>query len=260
MINNLQVKLYRQHWWKCNGPCQKRPPFYGIVRRAINRAPSSRDPWWSNHVTSCGGTFMKIKEPEGYSEKKSRKPKKDSTLGKGSKNIVDMLNNKAASTSTSTSISESNDVLERKKRKRTIVNGVIVLCDDEESLSPRVSPDITLQPSSPSEEYRDIRSKMLNAVEKRIDLTQPASAVKHYIPIVHKKKTKPTDQVLIDTNQALINEDQLSSSSLQTANLQFTSDTVTCPVCGCTDIPNKIITMHIEYCLEEMELDDSDVM
>lgn len=68
----LQVDNYRQHWWRCDGPCVKRPPFYGIVRRAMNRAPSPRDTWWSVHQQKCGGTFTKIKEPEGYGQKKKK--------------------------------------------------------------------------------------------------------------------------------------------------------------------------------------------
>lgn len=67
-----EVDVYRQHWWKCNGPCQKRPPYYGMVKRAINRAPSPRDPWWPDHQRTCGGTYTKIKEPENYGAKKSK--------------------------------------------------------------------------------------------------------------------------------------------------------------------------------------------
>ena len=36
----------------------------------MNRAPSPRDPWWSQHQRSCGGTYEKIKEPENYGKKK----------------------------------------------------------------------------------------------------------------------------------------------------------------------------------------------
>lgn len=61
-----EVKLYKQHWWKCNGPCQNTKPFYGYVKRSINRAPGSNDRWWANHQAICSGNFIKIKEPEGY--------------------------------------------------------------------------------------------------------------------------------------------------------------------------------------------------
>ncbi|MEE6475291.1 hypothetical protein FKM82_010688 [Ascaphus truei] len=64
-----EVAEYRKHWWLCNGPCQKRRPYFGYVKRAMNRAPSSLDPWWSDHQQTCGGTFTKVKEPENYSKK-----------------------------------------------------------------------------------------------------------------------------------------------------------------------------------------------
>ncbi|XP_067392075.1 DNA-dependent metalloprotease SPRTN isoform X1 [Emydura macquarii macquarii] len=65
-----EVDSYRQHWWRCNGPCQSRKPYFGYVKRAMNRAPSARDFWWSDHQQSCGGTFSKVKEPESYSKGK----------------------------------------------------------------------------------------------------------------------------------------------------------------------------------------------
>ncbi|XP_060739853.1 DNA-dependent metalloprotease SPRTN [Tachysurus vachellii] len=73
-----EVDVYRQHWWRCNGPCQNRKPFFGYVKRAMNRAPSHRDPWWEDHRRTCGGTYTKIKEPENYGKKgKSEEEKKD---------------------------------------------------------------------------------------------------------------------------------------------------------------------------------------
>ncbi|EDV21783.1 uncharacterized protein TRIADDRAFT_30208 [Trichoplax adhaerens] len=72
-----EVNVYRQHWWRCNGPCKDRSPFFGYVKRAMNRAPSKNDPWWSDHQQSCGGTFIKVKEPEGYGEKGKKRKKLD---------------------------------------------------------------------------------------------------------------------------------------------------------------------------------------
>ncbi|XP_042325090.1 LOW QUALITY PROTEIN: DNA-dependent metalloprotease SPRTN [Sceloporus undulatus] len=68
-----EVDSYRQHWWRCNGPCQNRKPYFGYVKRAMNRAPSANDFWWSEHQNTCGGTFTKIKEPENYSRKGKQK-------------------------------------------------------------------------------------------------------------------------------------------------------------------------------------------
>ena len=66
-----EVALYKQHWWKCNGPCVNRKPFYGLVKRSMNRAPGPTDFWWKQHQETCGGTYIKIKEPEGYKKKLS---------------------------------------------------------------------------------------------------------------------------------------------------------------------------------------------
>ncbi|CAH1646432.1 unnamed protein product [Spodoptera littoralis] len=59
-----EVKLYQTHWWRCNGRCQTVRPHFGIVRRSMNRAPGPNDYWWDDHKRKCGGTFIKIKEPE----------------------------------------------------------------------------------------------------------------------------------------------------------------------------------------------------
>lgn len=68
-----EVDEYRRHWWRCDGPCQLRKPFYGYVKRATNRAPSAHDHWWAEHQKSCGGTYVKVKEPESYSQKRKGK-------------------------------------------------------------------------------------------------------------------------------------------------------------------------------------------
>lgn len=68
-----EVNLYKQHWWRCNGPCNKRKPFFGLVRRAMNRPPGPNDFWWAEHSKTCSGQFIKIKEPE--KAQKGTKPK-----------------------------------------------------------------------------------------------------------------------------------------------------------------------------------------
>lgn len=80
-----EVDVYRQHWWRCDGSCQKRKPYFGYVKRAMNRAPSSLDPWWEDHQRTCGGTYTKIKEPEGYGKKckKTSKTSEKKATGSG---------------------------------------------------------------------------------------------------------------------------------------------------------------------------------
>ncbi|XP_017286877.1 sprT-like domain-containing protein Spartan isoform X2 [Kryptolebias marmoratus] len=79
-----EVDVYRQHWWRCNGPCQSRRPYFGYVKRAMNRAPSSLDPWWEDHQRTCGGTYTKIKEPEGYGKKNKKDGKPSEKKGRPS--------------------------------------------------------------------------------------------------------------------------------------------------------------------------------
>ncbi|KAF0287154.1 SprT-like domain-containing protein Spartan [Amphibalanus amphitrite] len=70
---HAEVKHMLTHWWRCTGPCRSRPPHFGYVKRSMNRAPSKNDFWWRDHQASCGGLFEKIKEPEGYGKKKTKK-------------------------------------------------------------------------------------------------------------------------------------------------------------------------------------------
>ena len=39
----------------------------------MNRAPSKNDTWWSEHLRTCEGTYTKIKEPEDYGKKNSKR-------------------------------------------------------------------------------------------------------------------------------------------------------------------------------------------
>ena len=39
----------------------------------MNRAPGSTDFWWKQHQQTCGGSYVKIKEPEGYQKKLPKK-------------------------------------------------------------------------------------------------------------------------------------------------------------------------------------------
>ncbi|OCL07058.1 hypothetical protein AOQ84DRAFT_320548 [Glonium stellatum] len=59
-----EVDSYRTHVWQCDGPCRKQAPFFGLVKRSMNRAPGKSDTWWKKHEEECGGTYTKISEPE----------------------------------------------------------------------------------------------------------------------------------------------------------------------------------------------------
>ncbi|KAL7670588.1 hypothetical protein ACOME3_005524 [Neoechinorhynchus agilis] len=75
-----EVDLHRVHWWQCDGPCQFRRPFYGLVKRAMNRKPGPYDRWFADHQKTCGGRFIKIREPNKKSEIKKADEKKQKTI------------------------------------------------------------------------------------------------------------------------------------------------------------------------------------
>lgn len=133
-----EVDVYRQHWWRCNGPCQSRKPYFGYVKRAMNRAPSHLDPWWEDHRRSCGGTYTKVKEPEGYGQKKSGK--KD----KAASSISAAENKKTESSKPSTSGSQDIRNLIPFAGKGFILGGK---SQSSTSSSPSVQPPATV--SSP---------------------------------------------------------------------------------------------------------------
>jgi len=72
-----EVNHYRTHVWRCNGVCRDRHPFYGWVKRSMNRKPGPYDRWWIQHQNTCGGIFVKVSEPEKTSNDKAQK--KDDT-------------------------------------------------------------------------------------------------------------------------------------------------------------------------------------
>ena len=100
-----EVDSYRTHWWKCDGPCQHQRPFYGIVKRSMNRAPGSYDRWWNEHQAKCGGTFIKIKEPENFGKKKSQSKKRPlPNVGKGQPDIKSFVGKMKKPSSSSANI------------------------------------------------------------------------------------------------------------------------------------------------------------
>ncbi|XP_055370953.1 DNA-dependent metalloprotease SPRTN isoform X2 [Condylostylus longicornis] len=84
-----EVDLYKVHWWRCNGICQHRKPFFGYVKRSSNRAPGPNDFWWKAHMESCGGGFLKIKGPDPV---KRNKKFKDEVKGKDIRNYFGNVN------------------------------------------------------------------------------------------------------------------------------------------------------------------------
>lgn len=72
-----EVDEHRKHIWKCDGQCQHRPPYFGVVKRAMNRPPGPNDSWYSRHQQQCGGRWTKISEPPEFTEKQRKKRERE---------------------------------------------------------------------------------------------------------------------------------------------------------------------------------------
>eukprot|EP01054_Gregarina_sp_Poly1_P008261 Gregarina_sp_Poly_1__8260@NODE_481_length_8028_cov_336_122975_g389_i0_p2_GENE_NODE_481_length_8028_cov_336_122975_g389_i0NODE_481_length_8028_cov_336_122975_g389_i0_p2_ORF_typecomplete_len405_score37_45SprTlike/PF10263_9/3_6e25SprTlike/PF10263_9/5_6e03Peptidase_M76/PF09768_9/0_061Peptidase_M76/PF09768_9/6_5e03_NODE_481_length_8028_cov_336_122975_g389_i013612575 len=59
-----QVDHARKHIWRCNGVCKTMKPYFGFVKRAMNRPPGPSDWWYARHERECGGTYTKIAGPD----------------------------------------------------------------------------------------------------------------------------------------------------------------------------------------------------
>jgi len=81
-----EVDFLRKHIWRCNGICMKKPPYFGYVKRAMNRPPGKNDVWWEQHQKNCGGQFTKIAEPENFNNKNKKKKNKENKDKDNTKN------------------------------------------------------------------------------------------------------------------------------------------------------------------------------
>jgi predicted SprT family Zn-dependent metalloprotease len=76
-----EVNYQRQHVWRCDGVCRTMKPFFGYVKRSMNRAPGPNDLWWANHKSTCSGKFEKVSEPESFAAKKENSKRKSDEKG-----------------------------------------------------------------------------------------------------------------------------------------------------------------------------------
>jgi predicted SprT family Zn-dependent metalloprotease len=83
-----EVEYHRKHVWRCNGSCQNDHPYYGYVKRAMNRAPGKSDTWWQAHQEKCGGEFIKIQGEVKKERKEKVKINVEKKLKKNKENAI----------------------------------------------------------------------------------------------------------------------------------------------------------------------------
>ncbi|KAK6012202.1 hypothetical protein OSTOST_22652 [Ostertagia ostertagi] len=239
-----EVNVYKQHIWRCDGPCRDRRPFFGYVKRSSNRAPGPNDLWWNSHKASCNGTFQKIKEPDGYGQKKRKKPDEKeipekkpiavnsldryfSNLGKGQ--TCGTLNRIEASPSTSTKPGPSTSTSVGKNRGKSKTS--------KDKGEKQVTPSKKTDPSTQRSPTLDIYIGISTGSSKPTPRALPSStAGSADCPIVIE--SDPTPQ----------------SSSISAAPTAGNLDEVAlnrnviCPSCG-EDVIEYFINDHLDTCI-----------
>lgn len=138
----------------------------------MNRAPSPRDRWWNEHQSSCGGSYSKVKEPEGYGKKTkmSAEGKNYGVLVKkpsisGCKDIKDMLKGKREKSREQSKRKipplTSNSVGDGNSSTGDVLNG------EELKLKSQASSSSRAGSANQSISLNERRQKILEAVEKR---------------------------------------------------------------------------------------------
>ena len=153
----------------------------------MNRAPSPRDPWWSQHQQSCGGTYEKIKEPENYRKKKGTKQSKDAK--KISDKSMNIKKNEVGATKAESGVPVS-DVKpfegtgHRLTDPKDRVSGAAVIIDDRLSMREKM-----LQAA---EKRQHEAEKCRNPAQKRPRADQGRDSPTH--SNVHLKKAKTANE------------------------------------------------------------------
>ncbi len=85
-----EVDLYTKYIWRCDGNCRNEPPYYGYVKRQMNRPPQKSDKWWDEHLKNCGGNFIKIAPSEEEERKELEDKNKRNKERKNKKKIEEI--------------------------------------------------------------------------------------------------------------------------------------------------------------------------
>lgn len=253
-----EVKLYLTHWWRCNGPCNNRRPYFGIVRRSSNRAPGPSDYWWKAHKANCGGTFIKIASPE----KKNSKTKPN--VGKNNKSIFTKANGDITKY-IKTNVPTSNNVT-----SNTPANNSFTVINSPRSVPAFTGNGYSINNSKPLSDSRNVTEQVRNIwANKQIPTKMPASKITSNTNASNLNKHKadsnsspPAKIKKIDdyfkasaTLQDLYGEDYKlikPHSSKKLVAVTNISDVkiIDCPVCN-AKVNQENINQHLDECLNK---------
>lgn len=238
----------------------------------MNRPPSSKDSWWSQHQETCGGTYIKIKEPDDYKKKGKNKDEESSKTpqGKGT-DIKKLLEKQSSNTDDSTlkqsfekteaGFSGSGHILGGMKQENLRKHfsrpseAAAFAAQKRHSQTNKSPPKKRMKESSKGKElYKENTEvdrssvKKIGTVNKSTSSSKTLTASKDIRDLFSKgmkciKKTghSITDDVPCSSSSLIAQEDKDDV-------IDLTSDTA-CPICRFTSLSADILSTHIDECL-----------
>lgn len=287
-----EVKQYKVHVWKCNGPCQKKPPYFGIVSRSMNRKPQPADWWWEDHQKNCGGQYHKIAGPDVINgeqvikEKKPRAKKNDSSSTTASGNGKKPTHKGAVNKKTKGSLKDflfkkgDSSSSEKPKAEVKMINGIIqrtkVESDDdmEESKQPptivsskQPSPDSAASTPSTSSSSTNVTAGPQLVADRRqawLDKFNNNAGKSKKRPATTfnsnsdndttTERKRPMLQPAVgDGSKAAMPAPVKPSTTTTSSASPSVPEVASCPICHLHDIAIKELSSHIDTCLLQVQ-------
>ncbi|KAF2898545.1 hypothetical protein ILUMI_07616 [Ignelater luminosus] len=246
-----EVRLYQQHWWRCDGPCQKRKPYFGMVRRAMNRPPGPNDFWWKQHQDTCGGKFIKVKEPD-KPQNKENKPASNGTIDKFIPIIKERIATLKDKLHKGTPGPWKPTVMNMVTPK-TATSGIVV---NKPSTSTN-KPSCLVQMKITSFSNFSSKDQILGSSQPK-DNSNYAAVRNHWI----NKFPSPQNVAATPNKRSSNNDPSISENSPKRVkpaspnDIQTSSDLMKCPVCE-TSVLEADINSHLDQCLQNQTVASS---
>lgn len=240
-------------------------PYFGIVRRSSNRAPGPNDFWWNEHKMRCGGNFVKIKEPE-------KKTSKKSTVTKPKENITKFIDTTKRSPNSNPekpntgnkpkyiNVTENNNNGSPLRKVLVNVNSSI--------MGSAVSNDNVRETVRNVWQNKDLNNKQMNKKEdkKKTAIKRNGDSVFQGSPSPKVKKVndyfkKDAPNTNLISNDVAIKilsdvyKDEIETDGVMISPImkKSTANIVNCPICN-VEMPSEDINRHIDECLNKDEI------
>lgn len=233
----------------------------------MNRPPSSKDSWWAKHQETCGGTYIKIKEPDDYKKKGKTNEEENSKTLQGKNGDIKKMLEKSCSTNSSTLKQSSQKTSAGFSGTGHTLGGV-----KQESLSkqfsrPSEAAAFAAQKRHSQTNGSPVSKKMKGSSkgkERHKEIAKVDRSSIKEITTTNRNSTSPSKLMTASKDiRDLYNKgtkctsfitDSAPCSSSSTVShdediIDLTDDKA-CPICGFTSPKPDLLSMHINECLD----------